>query len=136
VQRDEGDAILFPIAFRVNEKGFLPLNLGPLQRAGGEPRLNLAVTRARRQVPLFAGFDPSEFRAEQTSSVGVKNLKSYLEMAAPRRTANFDRHRDDIANELRMRCLAVKTDVGLSDFRVDLSMRPRTPPIARSWRCW
>jgi superfamily I DNA and/or RNA helicase len=133
VQGDERDAILFSIAFSVNEKGFLPLDFGPLQRAGGERRLNVAVTRARRQVLLFASFDPSELRAEQTSSVGVKHLKSYLEMAAsgseslesdPRRTAIFDRHRDDIANELRMRGLAVKIDVGLSDFRVDLSIAP------------
>ncbi|MCS5733770.1 DUF4011 domain-containing protein [Herbiconiux daphne] len=137
VQGDERDAILFSIAFSVNEKGFLPLNFGPLQRAGGERRLNVAVTRARRQVLLFASFDPSELRAEQTSSIGVKHLKSYLEMAAsgsealeadPRRTAIFDRHRDDIANELRMRGLAVKTDVGLSDFRVDLSIAPTDAP--------
>ncbi|GLK19027.1 DUF4011 domain-containing protein [Herbiconiux flava] len=137
VQGDERDAILFSIAFSVNDKGFLPLNFGPLQRAGGERRLNVAVTRARRQVLLFASFDPSELRAEQTSSVGVKHLKSYLEMASrgsdaleadPRRTAIFDRHRDDIAAELRMRGLAVKTDVGLSDFRVDLSVAPAATP--------
>ncbi|QJU52787.1 DUF4011 domain-containing protein [Herbiconiux sp. KACC 21604] len=137
VQGDERDTILFSIAFSVNEKGFLPLNFGPLQRAGGERRLNVAVTRARRQVLLFASFDPSELRAEQTSSVGVKHLKSYLEMAAngsdaleadPRRTAIFDRHRDDIAAELRLRGLAVKTDVGLSDFRVDLSIAPADEP--------
>jgi hypothetical protein len=88
-------------------------------------------------VLLFASFDPSELRAEQTSSVGVKHLKSYLEMASrgsdaleadPRRTAIFDRHRDDIAAELRMRGLAVKTDVGLSDFRVDLSVAPAATP--------
>ncbi|MBF4573187.1 DUF4011 domain-containing protein [Herbiconiux sp. VKM Ac-1786] len=137
VQGDERDAILFSIAFSVNDKGFLPLNFGPLQRAGGERRLNVAVTRARRQVLLFASFDPSELRAEQTSSVGVKHLKSYLEMASrgsdaleadPRRTVIFDRHRDDIASELRMRGLAVKTDVGLSDFRVDLSVAPAATP--------
>lgn len=75
VQGDERAAILFSIAFSVNEKGFLPLILGPLQRADGERRLNLAVTRARRQELLFARFDPSELRAEQTSSVGVKHLK-------------------------------------------------------------
>jgi hypothetical protein len=62
--------------------GFLPLNLGPLLRAGGYRRLNVAVTRAQRQVLLFASFDPSDLRAEQTSSIGVKDLKSNLEMAA------------------------------------------------------
>ncbi len=82
VQGEERDAILFSIAFSVNEKGFPTLNFGPLQRAGGGRRHNVAVTRARRQVLLFASFDPSELRAAQTSPVGVKHLKSYLDMAA------------------------------------------------------
>jgi hypothetical protein len=137
VQGDERDTILFSIAFSVNDRGYLPLNFGPLQRAGGERRLNVAVTRARRQVMLFASFDPAQLRAEQTSSLGVKHLRAYLEMAAngagaleadPRRQAVIDRHRDDIATELRARGLIVKTDVGLSDFRVDLSVAPAESP--------
>jgi len=67
----------------------------------------------------------------------VKHPESYLEIAAsgsealetdPRRTSIFDCRQDDIANELQMRGLAVKTDVGLSDFRVDLSLAPTDAP--------
>jgi hypothetical protein len=91
-------------------------------------------------VLLFTSFDLSELHAEQTSSVGVKHLKSYLEMAAsgsealeadPRRTAIFDRHPHDIANELRMRCPAVKTEVGPSGFRVDLRIASADAPDRR-----
>jgi len=56
VQGDQHDAILFLIAFSVNEKGFLPLNFGPLQRAG-ERRLNVAGAPS-------GAVDPSELRAE------------------------------------------------------------------------
>lgn len=64
----QSDAILFSTALRANEEGLLPLNFDPLQRAGGKRRLNVAVTRARRQVLLFANSDPSEPRAERTGS--------------------------------------------------------------------
>lgn len=137
VQGDERDVILFSVAFSANERGAIPLNFGPLSRAGGERRLNVAITRARRQVILFASFDPSELRAEQTASIGIKHLKGYLELAASGREAEsdsvqreqtIDRHRDEIANELRYRGYAVKTDVGLSDFRVDISIADATDP--------
>lgn len=137
VQGDERDVILFSVAFSENERGVIPLNFGPLTRAGGERRLNVAITRARRQVILFCSFDPSDLRAEQTSSVGIKHLKAYLELARsgaqaetddPNREPVRDRHRDEIAAELRLRGYAVKTDVGLSDFRVDISVAAANDP--------
>lgn len=129
VQGDERDTILFSLAFSKNDKGFVPLNFGPLSRAGGERRLNVAITRARREVVLYSSFDPSELRAEETTQVGIKHLREYLDLAAGgvdtitsggRRQPVFDRHRDDIANALRAEGLTVSTDVGLSDFRVDV----------------
>lgn len=137
VQGDERDTILFSVAFSANDRGMLPLNFGPLSRAGGERRLNVAVTRARRQVILYSSFDPVDLRAEQTSSRGVKDLKAYLELAqrgtevrddSALREAVNDRHREDIATELRSRGVVVRTDVGLSDFRVDLSLASATDP--------
>ncbi|MDY7541184.1 DUF3320 domain-containing protein [Cryobacterium sp. 5B3] len=137
VQGDERDSILFSIAFSANEKGAVPLNFGPLSRAGGERRLNVAITRARRQVVLYASFDPAVLRAQDTSSVGIKHLKAYLEMAGAgaealstdvRRTSTVDRHRDDIAAALRAAGHVVQTDVGLSDFRVDLSLASAADP--------
>lgn len=132
VQGDERDTILFSTGFSKNEKGVLPLNFGPLTRSGGERRLNVAVTRARRQVVVFSSFDPSDIRTTETSSVGLKHLRSYLELAAAgtgaalpadgRRRPAVDRHREQIADVLRERGLVVHTDVGLSDFKVDLSV--------------
>ncbi|MGY2082345.1 DUF3320 domain-containing protein [Blastococcus sp. SYSU DS0539] len=137
VQGDERDVVFFSTGFSVNERGVLPLYFGPLNRAGGERRLNVAVTRARRQVVVFSSFDPAQLRAEETSSVGVKHLRSYLDLAAqgtavlPRdgqRPSVPDRHREEIADGLRARGLAVRTDVGLSDFRIDLSVARADAP--------
>ncbi|BDO43812.1 DUF3320 domain-containing protein [Cellulomonas sp. NTE-D12] len=137
VQGDERDCILFSVAFSANDKGVVPLNFGPLSKPGGERRLNVAVTRARRQVVLYASFDPAQLRAEETTQVGTKHLKAYLELAAHGvdaiqdtggRLALVDRHRDDIADSLRAAGFTVSTDVGLSDFRVDISVADASAP--------
>ena len=135
VQGDERDVILFSTAFSVNSRGSLPLNFGPLNRAGGERRLNVAITRARRQVIVFSSFDPAQLRAEETSSVGVKHLRAYLDLAqqgpsalgplpAGQRLRITDRHREEIAEALRQRGFGVQTEVGLSDFTIDLVVAP------------
>jgi hypothetical protein len=143
VQGDERDVVFFSTGFSPTADGTLPLNFGPLNRQGGERRLNVAITRARRQVVVFSSFDPAQLRAEETSSVGIKHLRAYLDMAeqgtdvlprAPRSAAVVDRHREQIAAALRDRGLVVRTDVGLSEFRVDLSVSrapdPSTPLMA------
>jgi SpoU rRNA methylase family enzyme len=140
VQGDERDVILFSTAFSVNDKGVLPLNFGPLNRAGGERRLNVAVSRARRQVIVYSSFDPGQLRTEETSSVGLRHLRTYLEMAAngpsvlPRsaqRSTVADRHREEIASRLRERGLEVRTNVGLSEFAIDLVLGdPDDPRVA------
>jgi len=140
VQGDERDVILFSTAFSVNERGVLPLNFGPLNKEGGERRLNVAITRARRQVVIYSSFDPSQLRAEETSSLGIKHLKEYLELAAAgtarlaeeiRSKGEVDRHREDVASALRAKGVAVATDVGLSDFRVDLTLAHASEPDRR-----
>ncbi|WP_299959137.1 DUF4011 domain-containing protein [uncultured Modestobacter sp.] len=137
VQGDERDVVLFSTAFSANDRGQLPLNFGPLNKVGGERRLNVAITRARRQVVVFSSFDPAELRAEQTSSVGIKHLRAYLDLAAHGtdalpRDARFasvpDRHRDEVADALRARGLVVRTDVGLSEFKVDLAVSLASAP--------
>ena len=143
VQGDERDVVFFSTGFSPNAAGDLPLNFGPLNRVGGERRLNVAVTRARRQVVVFSSFDPEQLRAEETSSVGIKHLRAYLDMAAQgtdvlprdaRAATVVDRHREQIAAALRDRGLVVRTDVGLSEFKVDLAVAraddPETPLMA------
>ncbi|HYI58190.1 MAG TPA: DUF3320 domain-containing protein, partial [Microlunatus sp.] len=128
VQGDERDVIIFSTGFSVDENGVLPLNFGPLNRSGGERRLNVAVTRARRRVMVFSSFEPEDLRAEQTSSVGIKHLRTYLEQAkhgVPARVRSevaVDRHAEQIAAALRTAGCSVRTEVGLSEFRIDLAV--------------
>nr|WP_254455795.1 DUF4011 domain-containing protein [Paeniglutamicibacter quisquiliarum] len=140
VQGDERDVILFSTAFSANARGRLPLNFGPLNNVGGERRLNVAITRARRQVVVFSSFDPADLRAEDSSALGIKHLRAYLDLAAEgTRTLDNgsdsavarDRHREQVAAALEERGHLVATNVGLSDFRIDLTVadpaRPTEP---------
>lgn len=131
VQGDERDVILFSLAFSPNpDTGRLPLNFGPLIQAGGERRLNVAVTRARAQVVLFSSFDPAHIDLSRTASVGLAHLRSYME-AAQRHAADAgvlrpvtarDRHHDDVVHALREAGLCVRERVGLSDFTIDIAV--------------
>ncbi|CAN5298773.1 DUF3320 domain-containing protein [soil metagenome] len=141
VQGQERDVILFSVAFSKNARGDLPLNFGPLNRAGGERRLNVAVTRARRQVIVFCSFEPSDLKVESSSSLGLRHLRTYLELAkfGPESSGAVssqivrppDRHRDEILRELRAHGLSCEPDVGLSDFKVDIAILDPVDPSRR-----
>ncbi|GAB3140784.1 DUF3320 domain-containing protein [Micromonospora sonneratiae] len=142
VQGDERDVVLFSLAFSPHpETGQLPLNFGPLSQAGGERRLNVAITRARRQVALFASFDPGHIDLARTTAVGTQHLRAYCELAAAGtdrlgdlasgRTDRSSRVRDEVAEAIRARGYEVTTAHGLSDFTVDIAVRA---PGAERWQ--
>ncbi|WP_170163172.1 DUF4011 domain-containing protein [Bogoriella caseilytica] len=130
VQGDERDAILFTLAFAADARGKVPLNWGPLSRAGGERRLNVAVTRAKEQVVVFCSFEPHELDLSRSTSMGLADLKDYLlaarngiEAAGLRRAEARDLHLEDVERALRSAGLEVRTHIGLSDFTIDLAVR-------------
>lgn len=130
VQGDERDVILFTLAFARDARGKVPLNWGPLTRAGGEKRFNVAVTRAKQQVVVFCSFDPHDLDLSTSSSAGLADLKDYLllardgaEHALVRRHVAHDLHLDEVKERLEGAGLEVKTAVGLSTFTVDLAAR-------------
>src|SRR5690606_17088751 len=53
VQGDERDVIVFSSTFGRNSQGTFRRNFGVLGQTGGERRLNVAVTRARRKVVMI-----------------------------------------------------------------------------------
>jgi hypothetical protein len=136
VQGDERDVIVFSLGFSKNERGVLPLNFGPLNRQGGERRLNVAVTRARREVRVFSSFSAADMRVENSQSRGIRDLYDYLRMAEgnadsaelDRHHMTPDRHRDEVAAALRDQGWPTTTAVGLSDFRIDISVGSREVP--------
>ncbi|MBD2797138.1 DUF4011 domain-containing protein [Xenorhabdus sp. 18] len=60
VQGDERDVILFSTTFGRNKQGAFRRNFGVLGQTGGERRLNVAITRARKQVVIFSSMPLDE----------------------------------------------------------------------------
>jgi hypothetical protein len=79
VQGDERDHIWFSIAYAPSESGRLISQFGSLSQEGGENRLNVAVTRARKSVRVFSSFHPAEFPVAESAGKGPVLLKKYLE---------------------------------------------------------
>lgn len=133
VQGDERDVMLFSITFGFDAKGAFPVDFGALNREGGHRRLNVAVTRARRTLAVYASFLPDQLQAARSNARGVRDLRAFLEYAqrgatsfASRDTASPTTRdgqlEESIAKALAAHGWTVKQRVGMSDFRVDIGV--------------
>ncbi|MEM6942378.1 MAG: DUF4011 domain-containing protein [Pseudomonadota bacterium] len=133
IQGDERDVMLFSITFGPDMAGKLTMNFGAINGEGGEKRLNVAVTRARSELHVFASLDADRIDLGRTASVGVAHLKNFLDYAA--RGADALPAMDHgsmgpaespfeaaVADALRARGWDVRTQIGVSGFRIDLGV--------------
>ena len=89
VQGDERDLVIFSTAYAPDKNGKLALQFGSLNVAGGENRLNVAVTRARQKVIVVSSIEPKQLKVEDTKNDGPKLLKEYLIYAQSVAEKNF-----------------------------------------------
>ncbi len=138
VQGDERDVILFSIGYGPDKTGKVSMNFGPINRAGGWRRLNVAVSRARYEMKVFSTLHADQVDLNRTSSDGVAGLKAFLayaekgKTALPLRTAgsSISRHtlEDAIAQDIRARGYEVDTHIGRSDYRIDIAVVDKRDP--------
>lgn len=81
VQGDERDVILFSITFGKDETGKFYQNFGPIAKSGGWRRLNVAVSRSRKEMQVFSSIHSNEINITSNSSEGVRGLKLFLEFS-------------------------------------------------------
>ena len=136
VQGDQRDVILLSVGYGPTEPGArtMPMNFGPLNRKGGERRLNVAITRATTEVVVFASFDAAMIDLTRTSSEAVRDLKTYLDFAergpvalgGAIRSESHHAYANDfeqaVADGLRRRGWTVHTQIGVSKFSIDLGI--------------
>jgi len=137
VQGDERDAILLSIGYGKDRAAKLIYRFGPLLYDGGERRLNVAVTRAKRRITLVSSFTHDDMDDAKLHSRGMRLLKQYLRFAesggkeiyAEGATA-MERNpfELDVEGALRQRGVEVVPQYGASHYRIDLvAMHPRFP---------
>jgi superfamily I DNA and/or RNA helicase/very-short-patch-repair endonuclease len=138
VQGDERDVILFSVGYGPDKDGRVSMNFGPLNRLGGERRLNVAVSRARYEMLIFSTLRSDQIDLNRTNSVGVAGLKRFLEYAEKRggeriaKKKNSADARDGIENliadQLKELGYTVHTMVGCSGYRVDIAIVDKDSP--------
>lgn len=147
VQGDERDVIMFSVAYAPNKEGKMMQRFGWLNNRGGENRLNVAISRAKRKIHIVTSIDPEDLKVEETMNAGPKILRKYLQYAraisdGDRRMAdsilrsfNDDRWKeapiiesesgiaDRVYNSLVRKGYTVDRHVGIGGYQIDLAVK-------------
>jgi len=146
VQGDERDVIIFSIGYAKNESGRLIRNFGWLNQKGGENRLNVAISRAKKKVHIVTSFNPAELQVEDTKNDGPRFLKKYLEYAfavsagdkdaakqilhsfsddqTAGQNVSFDSDfENQVYDALRAEGYEVDTQIGIGGYSIDLAIK-------------
>lgn len=144
VQGDERDVILFSVAYAKNENGKFIQNFGWLNQKGGENRLNVAITRARKKVIVVTSISPTDLKLDKNLNNGPKLLRKYLEycfevsnseIKNAKQTlyslheADFQTQRKtqeiikEVYQEIRRRGFTALANVGIGKYSVDIAVK-------------
>lgn len=132
VQGDERDVMIFSIGYGPDETGKLTMNFGPLNRNGGQRRLNVAVTRARYRNEIVSSITASDITSSSNSE-SIRHFRRYLDFAArgPQALALDVSHGGDaespfeesVIEVVRSWGYGVQPQVGVAGYRIDMAVR-------------
>jgi superfamily I DNA and/or RNA helicase len=130
IQGDERDVIYISVGYGRDANGQVRMNFGPLNKDGGERRLNVLITRARERCEVFTNLSHEDLDLSRSAARGVEVLKSYLKYA---KTGDFQipgppggeyesPFEQSVADALRAQGYLVHPQVGVAGFRIDLAI--------------
>src|SRR5205823_1530504 len=146
IQGDERDVIILSVCYGHGPNGKMLMNFGPINQNGGERRLNVAFSRAKKHMALVSSIRHPAITNDYND--GARTLKNYLRYAEACSAGDAQSARrvlweinpaesaaasiapayvvvGQLAAQLRNRGYEVETDVGQSSFRCDLAVRRR-----------
>ena len=140
VQGDERDTIIFSIGYGKDVNGRMVQNFGPINKDGGERRLNVAVTRAKYNFKLVSSIGADSIEVTESTKAGPKTLKAYIDYAQrgmPALTGDLDEghelqfdspFEESVYNFLTEKGYSVTSQVGCAGYRIDLGVKdPENP---------
>lgn len=136
VQGDERDVVFISVGYGRDSSGAISNNFGPVNRDGGERRLNVMMTRAKKRTEIFTSIRGADIRADDEKEGGVRALKTFLEYAESGQMNDARSLSDEADSEfevqvrqaLNARGYEVDGQVGTAGFRIDLAVRhPQRP---------
>ncbi len=142
VQGDERDVIILSVCYGPDARGQMRMNFGPINKMGGEKRLNVIFSRAKEHMAVVSSIRHERITNEWNT--GARILKSYLRYAEA--CSLGDTEEADavirglggtdagtaatphplvavLADALRGRGFEVAQGVGTGEFAIDLAIR-------------
>lgn len=139
IQGDERDVIFISVGYGPDADGRVTMNFGPLSKEGGERRLNVLITRAKKRCEVFSSIRHGAIDLAKTSGRGPAALRTFLNYAEvgifaagePRRDgrAGFESPFEaSVARALAEHGHDVESQIGLAGFYVDLGVKDPDEP--------
>lgn len=130
VQGDERDVIIISVGYGKTVDGFISMNFGALNNSGGERRLNVLISRARRQCIVYSNLSHNDIDMNRTQSRGVLAFKRFLKYAEtgqidmPKLTerGSDSLFEDQVADGLRSFGYDIHQQVGSAGFFIDMAV--------------
>lgn len=142
VQGDERDVIILSICYARDPQGRMRMNFGPVNQNGGEKRLNVIFSRAKRHMAVVTSIRAGDItNTWNTGAAALSRFLAYAEATSEGDAAAATRVLGDLsptstrpsgtvhavveqlAAALERRGHVVDRHVGQSSFRVDLAVR-------------
>ena len=145
VQGDERDIIILSICYGHDVTGKMRMNFGPINKGGGEKRLNVIFSRAKENVIVVSSIKSPMITNDY--NFGANTLKTYLKYAESLSIGNLEAARSalrtissgqsanrearrldaraNFARALEAKGWSVEECVGLSSFTIDLALKDK-----------
>ena len=130
VQGDERDVIMISVGYAKNANGVMAMRFGPLGSEGGERRLNVLISRAKRRCEVFASITDEDIVLDRAKGKGVFAFKLFLQYARTGRLslahasgrAMDSVFEEQVAAALQARGYQVHPQVGIAGLFIDLAI--------------
>ena len=136
IQGDERDVIFISVGYGRDENGHRTNHFGPVNRDGGERRLNVLISRARIRCEVFSNIRGGDVSLPDPPAPGVAALKTFLTFAdtgsldVPSATGLDPQSpfEEEVLERLRAVGYDVEPQVGSCGFYIDMAVRHPADP--------
>lgn len=135
VQGDERDRIIISCGYGKDKNGTFAMRFGPLAMAGGERRLNVAISRARHSMTVVSSFRANEIRGTESNPQRklIRDFVDYAEhgisalLGDSQKDDNYSPvfdscFEEDVYNVLINKGYKLRTQVGSSGYKIDIAV--------------
>ncbi len=136
IQGDERDVIFISVGYGRTAEGYLAMGFGPVNRDGGERRLNVLFTRARIRCEVFTTLSADDIELSPTSGSGLKAFKHFLQyaehgrlgVATPVGRPPDSPFEEEVIETLERLGYEVHPQVGCAGFFIDMAVTDPNQP--------